>query len=610
MSNRIRILKDNVANQIAAGEVIERPASVVKELVENSLDADATQIEIDIQKGGRSLIRITDNGFGMSYDDALLSLERHATSKIRDASDLNSISSYGFRGEAVPSIASVSKFKLTTCERGQHVGTEIEIEGGRMVQVKEAGCPEGTTIEIRSLFFNLPARRKFLRTEETEWGHIEQYVRLTALAKPQVGIILRHNGSVVYHFPPVTTLQERLQQVFGREWLKNVLPLDVQQNSFALRGVIGRPGISRSNRQEQILFVNNRPIQNNTLNYAIAEGYHNALMKGRYPLGVLFLEIDPAQVDVNVHPAKREVRFRNDFELRQFVSDAVRQTIQREESGEILEAKLQSPKTENLVPIEKPLLSSAPTFTLSKMEVEKKESFTLDAQPAAAVAGLDAQHLFPSIFQPRAFQQPSQELTKLVKDKHELNILGVVMNLYIIAENSSGIVIIDQHAAHERIMFEDLLKRLEKDEALSQRLLLPINMDFTPDQTAFIKTQLEALQKIGLGISPMGGNTFMIDALPPMVKSNKVEKYVRDFIEGLQQEGGETSKKRRLSEEVVVRLACRFAVKANDVLRPQEVTKLIEDLLDCNLPYTCPHGRPTMILISSNELEKKFGRIF
>jgi DNA mismatch repair protein MutL len=388
--------------------------------------------------------------------------------------------------------------------------------------------------------------------------------------------------------------------------------VDVQENSFALKGVIGRPGVSRSNRQEQILFVNNRPIFNNTLNYAIAEGYHNALMKGRYPLGVLFLEMDPAQVDVNVHPAKREVRFRNDFELRQFVTEAVRQTLQREGSGEILEAKLQPQKTESAAPVERPLLASAPNFTLPTFSTEKKEPVRYETPKASipVATGLDAQHLFPSIFQPRAFTQPSQELTRLVKDKHELNILGIVMNLYIIAENATGVVIIDQHAAHERIMFEDLLKRLENDEALSQRLLLPINMDFTPDQTAFIKNQLDAFQKIGLGISPMGGNTFMVDAVPPMVKTNKVEQYIRDFIEGLQQEGGETSKKRRLSEEVVVRLACRFAVKANDVLKPQEVTKLISDLLDCNLPYTCPHGRPTMILISSNELEKKFGRVF
>src|SRR6266403_926346 len=361
--NRIRLLPEQVANQIAAGEVIERPSSVVKELVENSLDAKAERVAVEIQAGGRSLIRVSDDGTGMSRDDALLCLERHATSKIQRAEDLAAISTMGFRGEALPSIASVSRFTLTTRERDSQSpeGTQVVISGGKILEVKAAGCAPGTTIEVRQLFYNLPARRKFLRTEETEFAHIHHYLTLVGLAYPEVAFTFLKDGRQVWQLPAVKTgkdlasrlsgLRERLRALYGNE--QNLLPVDFSaemsspedfsaasddpqpSTPFRLWGFMGSPGVSRSNREDQHIFVNRRPVENRGLNFALLEGYHTALMKGRYPVCCLFLEIDPGAVDVNIHPAKREVKFHNERAVRQRVSEAVRQTLLRYHSAPI-----------------------------------------------------------------------------------------------------------------------------------------------------------------------------------------------------------------------------------------------------------------------------------
>jgi DNA mismatch repair protein MutL len=591
MASRIRLLHETVANQIAAGEVVERPASVVKELVENSLDAGARRLEIAVERGGRSLIRVTDDGTGMSYDDALLCLERHATSKIEKADDLLSIRSYGFRGEAIPSIASVSKFRLVTREHGADSGTEIVIDGGRLVRVGETGCAPGTSIEVRSLFSNIPARRKFLRTEETEWSHIEQLLRLVALVRPEVALFVEHNGRPVHQLPAAPDLRSRLLAVFGRRWLDDTLPVEATEGGLRLTGVIGRPGVSRGNRQEQHLFVNGRPVQNNTLNYGLLEGYHNALMKGRYPVAVLFLEMDPAGVDVNVHPSKREVRFRDDQTLRQFIVRAVAGAL-REMVPAPVEASLSSTPTALPAPVPSPAPSGQGTPAPAP---------TPPVQPAWF--GVQPRPPFPSFDQLARTEAPS------LPRNHDLRVIGILLDLYIIAENQSGIVLIDQHAAHERILFEQMLKRVAEEQPLSQSLLLPATVELPPPQADFLRQQLDALRRIGLGVAELGGGTFLIDALPPMIKTSSVAEFFRSVLVDLEEAGGETRRQRRLSEEIVAKTVCRHAVKANDPLKPGEVEKLLIDLHACDLPYTCPHGRPTMILLSRQELEKKFGRL-
>jgi len=578
MSQRIRLLAEVVANRIAAGEVVERPASVVKELVENSLDAGAKKVEVSVERGGRSLIRVTDDGHGMGPEDALLALERHATSKIRDAADLLGIRTFGFRGEALPSIASVSRFTLKTKEADSLEGTEVVIDGGKIIRAGQTGCPNGTSIEVKQLFAHVPGRRKFLRTEETEWGHIEQGIRLTALARPDVSWVLRRDGAVFWQDSARSGLEERLTAVFGKEWKSSVLPLEVEDGGMRLKGYIGRPGVSRATRAEQILFVNGRPIQSMSLNAALLEGYHNALMRGRFPVAVLFLEMDPAGVDVNVHPAKREVRFRQDGDVRRFVSGAVAEVLRGGAVG----------------PLPMPVGISTGVGGVSTTHSTSNQPSPLISATLATPAlvekslGLEVETT-PGI--PAGWRY-----------------LGVVDHLYLVAEKDRGVVLIDQHAAHERILFEQLLKQVAREEVSGQRLLYPVTVEFPPVQAQFLKNRMEDLGKVGLGISPMGGNSFLIDALPPRIKTLAVEDFIRGVVADLETGGAGTRQDRKLSEEVIAKTVCRHAIKANDRLTEQEGVRLLADLLACELPYTCPHGRPTMILLSKAELERKFGR--
>jgi DNA mismatch repair protein MutL len=578
MSQRIRLLAEVVANRIAAGEVVERPASVVKELVENSLDAGAKKVEVSVERGGRSLIRVTDDGHGMGPEDALLALERHATSKIRDASDLLGIRTFGFRGEALPSIASVSRFTLKTKEADSLEGTEVVIDGGKIIRAGQTGCPNGTSIEVKQLFAHVPGRRKFLRTEETEWGHIEQGIRLTALARPDVSWVLRRDGAVFWQDSARSGLEERLTAVFGKEWKSSVLPLEVEDGGMRLKGYIGRPGVSRATRAEQILFVNGRPIQSMSLNAALLEGYHNALMRGRFPVAVLFLEMDPAGVDVNVHPAKREVRFRQDGDVRRFVSGAVAEVLRGGAVGPLpmpvgISTGVGGVSTTHSTSNQPSPLISATLAT--PVLVEKSLGLEVETTP-----GIPAGWRY----------------------------LGVVDHLYLVVEKDGGVVLIDQHAAHERILFEQLLKQVAREEVSGQRLLYPVTVEFPPVQAQFLKNRMEDLGKVGLGISPMGGNSFLIDALPPRIKTLAVEDFIRGVVADLETGGAGTRQDRKLSEEVIAKTVCRHAIKANDRLTEQEGVRLLADLLACELPYTCPHGRPTMILLSKAELERKFGR--
>ena len=613
--NRIKLLSEQVANQIAAGEVVERPASVVKELVENALDAGAKKITIEVKAGGRSLIRVTDDGHGMSRDDALMSLERHATSKITRAEDLASINTMGFRGEAVPSIASVSRFTLTTREADSETATQIIINGGKMISVKEAGAAVGTEVEVRTLFFNLPARRKFLRTEETERSHVQHTLTLMALGHPEVAFIFRHNDREIWRLPTETNtgsvaVERRLRALWG-EGMRLIeidcdgeldrRPIDEEDTpakACRISGFIGAPGVSRSNRGNQHVFVNCRPVDNVGLGMALREGYHTALMKGKYPVCCLFLEIDPAEVDANIHPAKREVKFHREREVRRFVAEAVREGL----------ADFHSQKTEVVMQgLESVALGDfglEATDVSTEPESEQKAlgmgfSELPSPTPREAAAPLIPQ---PTTINHQPIAAIAQPLLVV-----PLRILGVAGKLYVVLESDRGMVLMDQHAAHERVLYEQLLEQMERKETASQRLLLPETVELPPKDAQFVAEQVETLSQLGVGLSVFGEQTFLLDALPPFIKVKDAKGFVLSLIDELKA-SGQGVNSMRLGEDMVIKTVCRHAIKANDLLVGPELEKLLEDLRQCTMPYTCPHGRPTLIEMSYGELEKKFGR--
>jgi len=622
--NRIHLLPEHVANQIAAGEVIERPASVLKELLENSLDAGATQVDVQIGAGGRSLVAVTDNGCGMSKDDALLCLERHATSKLRDSDDLDRIASYGFRGEAIPSIASVSRFRLRTREPDAIAGTEVIIDGGKLRDVHEVGLAPGTQIEVRSLFFNLPARRKFLRTEATESAHIRHTLLLAGLARPDAGFTLAMDEQPAQRWMPGEDLRQRLVSIFGAEWVDLTVPIEAASGGLHLRGFIGKPGVSRAARTEELFFINQRPVENRTLHFGLLEGYHNSLMKGRYPVAILFLEMDPSGVDVNIHPAKREVRFHDDFTIRHFVVKSVQEALRDFSGAPATRFTFEGPtavtptdrtdgtnRTDGIPETDKSYLShptpieqkiSGGSFDSAQDRLRPPLQLQSESEPLASQPALPLpEETIPQHAAPRP--EP------LVTNRLGLHVIGCVAQLYLVAESPEGLVLIDQHAAHERVLFEQMLKRMALQDPASQQLLFPVTLEFLPREADFLLAQVETLQQAGVGITRFGPSTFLVDALPAMVKARDVAEFIRTVVTDLQQEGGETRKGRRLSEEIVAKTVCRHAVKANDALKPAEWDMLLHDLLACDLPYTCPHGRPTMIQLSLAELDKKFGRV-
>jgi DNA mismatch repair protein MutL len=586
--SRIKLLPEILASQVAAGEVVERPASVVKELVENAIDAGAHKIELGIQRGGISLIRVIDDGRGMDRDDALLSLERHATSKIRTADDLAAVTTLGFRGEALPSIASVARFRLTTREHRALVGTEIIVNGGRIETVRDAGEAPGTQVEVRSLFFNVPARRKFLRSEPTETRHVEHEFFLHALSHPGIGFTFVRDDKFLLQLPAASSIRDRIRDLYDAQLVEELLEVIPGQRNVPVSGWIGRAGISRQTRSQQFVFINGRSIGSGVITNALREGYHTALMKGQYPITFLFITLDPRTVDVNVHPAKREVRFRDPTKVREAVVEAVRRTLSgaRQNWREKFRSKGETG--------EKNLKRPGPVGPLP--DVGRSEpSLSPDTVPPFP----------PDLVSPQVVV-PARENTP-AGNGSPFQIIGVLNRLYVLMENSEGLVLVDQHAAHERILFEELRRRMEEQGVPSQRLLLPQIFSLPPRDAEWVERNIPTLQKMGIGIEDFGGNSFRIESLPTFLEVTDVVKFLREIIDELKLTS-RSSSPMRLGEDMIATTVCRHAVKANDPLRYPEIEKLIRDLLACELPYCCPHGRPTMIQISLTELEKKFGR--
>ena len=624
--SRIQLLPEHVASQVAAGEVVERPSAVVKELVENSIDAKSTRIEVLTRRGGISLIQVTDNGMGMDRDDALLCLERHATSKIRTGTDLACIHTLGFRGEAIPSIASVSRFRLSTREHDALVGTEILVNGGRMETVRDGGDAPGTQVEVRSLFFNLPARRKFLRTESTEASHIDHQLQLLALGHPSISFVHIQDDRLVYQLPPAASLLDRIRDLNGESLCKELLPVvPYEADGIKISGYIGRAGLSRSSRQQQLSFLNGRAVENITISQGLREGYHTALMKGQHPVTYLFLEVEPEAVDVNVHPAKREVRFRSPAEIREAVIQSVKRTLESDRadwsahftpSNKTPLIASQAIKPQVAAASEDTRTNSPATYhaaTTSKPSEESAEQHHLplpeSPRPTIAIpkthkaADVMARPSHPDTSITTSPQQAPSEASA----PETFRFLGVLGKLYVLIENSSGLVLVDQHAAHERILYEEMQRRMETQGVPSQRLLLPITLQLGPRDADWITSHQAILERAGIALEHFGGGSFKVDALPTFIRSEDPTQLLHDIIDDLRDTNPQSARL-RLGEDMIAKTVCRHAVKANDTLREPELAKLVEDLLACELPYCCPHGRPTMIQISYLELEKKFGR--
>ena len=653
--NKIRVLSDNLANQIAAGEVVERPASVVKELVENSIDAGATRVQIDIELGGRRLMQIADNGEGMSRDDAILAFERHATSKIRTAEDLGSIATLGFRGEALASIASVAKVELLTKIEADEAATRVVIEGGRLIDVKDAARDTGTTITVRDLFFNTPARRKFMRSEATENYHLTSIVTHYALAHPEIAFTLTNNGREVLRVSPAKDLRERAFQVFGGGLLDSLLPVEGGREYVArVTGFISAPRERRTTRDSQYFFVNNRFVRDKTIAGGLLEGYRSVLPHGVYPVAFLFLEMPLEEIDVNVHPAKTEVRFRRGEAVKDVIAEAVRTTLAKagitgdvqperftpeptwtpppvspQQEEEVLEQHgivfEDIPAVESHAAVAgvstqpEPNLRLAPTPSEARFDTAPTKDFVDDVGPQAASLRVEddedtrrqaACGPTPSL----AELPPVDSAAKLTKSVEVADVasskiqpLGQLHDSFIIAVDDEGLLLIDQHVAHERILF-DKYRKSETDRSIeSQNLLLPETIDLSPAQSEAFSLIEDDLESLGFGTMRLSGRTIAIKSIPTDLPPSEARNLFAEILDTIEAEkkGGAKSTFR---DDIAASLACKAAVKINMKLTPEKMRWMIDRLLITTSPTTCPHGRPVILRLSMKDIERGFHR--
>ncbi len=594
---KIQLLPDDLINKIAAGEVVERPASVVKELLENALDAGASDIRIEIAEGGKKLIRIRDNGCGMNRDDARLAFKRHATSKIREFADLERLASLGFRGEALPSIGSVANIHLATADGNQPEGTEIILRNGKVETVRAAGRGKGTTIEVEDLFRNTPARRKFLKSDSTELSHITGTVSEIALAHPEVYFTLRHNGRTLIQAPGVDSILERAGHLFGRDLKSNLTEVEEGVEGMHIFGFVSIPGYSRPNGRALNFFVNRRPVSDKTLRHALYAAYETLLMKGRHPVVYLFLDLDPSQVDVNVHPTKREVRFTDVRRIHHFVREAVRKTLQ--DFGR---------RPGSVEPEDRD-----PTGREERVR-EAVASYHRQAEPrpfpGQTVRTSAPRHHRGSIVPlPPADRRNETASTPVVQSlfSERLVPMGQLDNSFIITQDREGLLLVDQHAAHERILYEKFMKQYGRKAVPVQRLLIPVNLSFSPPEEILLHEQTDFLGRLGLEIDDLGHGTFAVKGVPLWVVDTDIEELVRAVIEEVGSLGKAEELERRIGK-VIHLFACRGAVKAHQPMGREEMESLLRDLSRTESPHTCEHGRPTMIRIDLHEILRRFKR--
>lgn len=624
----IRVLSAEVAGRIAAGEVVERPASVVKELVENSIDAGATRIRIAAEQGGQRLIQVTDNGCGMDRDDAILCFEAHATSKISTEADVGQIKSLGFRGEAIPSISSVSRFILQTRRKEDDVGTEIVVENGIMRDVQDCGCAPGTNIRVGHLFGNLPARRKFLKGPDTEDGHIEEMVLQLALARPDISFSLVLNNREVIRASATSDLGARMLMLFGKDVYEAMLPVNYQEDGISVRGFISKPGFTRVSRRDQRTIVNGRTAASDTIFFAIRDAYDTLVMKGRYPSTVLYIDLPPDRVDVNVHPTKREVRFRDPRQVGGIIAAAIRAGLRQLQGGEDpamlpppvplpesepLEEPLQPPKTtkHNDVAVRQP-----PDRTVKpKSETPTPPPKPPCPLPAAEPFRPEPQQISlplpdrpPSVNSPASPPKPddtpvqTEDRRPVNNDLAALRICGRLGNRHLLAESANGLVVIDLRAVHQRILFERLLANLKTQKIPQQPLLIPVTINLGQEEARFLNSQTKHFQSLGFTIEHFGGNAFIVTAVPASYPNHDIAQTLRDVIDDLRQ-----SRTTNVQSAIhIAQAACRHAISLKASLTEREIDQLIYDLARTTMPYTDPNGNPTMVHITYSELEKRF----
>ena len=645
---RIRVLPDAVANQIAAGEVVERPAAVVKELLENSLDAGATSIRVEAESGGRRMLRITDDGCGMLNDDAMLAFERHATSKLSNVKDLFAIATLGFRGEALPSIASVSRLTLETHAKEETAGAVVEIHGGKMIRNEPAALANGTIITVRDLFYNVPARKKFLRSDQTELAHIASLVTHYSLAHPDKSFELRHDGRELLNVTPVETLRERVFQVFGNQTLEDLIDLGAHEKEmlvpdaaeedrtrvFLLRGFVSRPQVQKYNRNSIYLFVNGRLIRDKLLLHALTSAYHNLMPAGAFPFALLFLDCDAAEVDVNVHPSKTEVRFRHGSWVHDFVRDAIRNTLVESRPVSSLPLR-QQPEAQPAARL--PFSEFSQRMEDARMRMAVPMAVPVNDAGGVSEADLPSFTLRPTHAPPRRFDftEPPPAPTPVVSapgrmripDTHaalpegalidaaesldvlkDLRPLGQLHESFILAAGRDGLWVIDQHVAHERILFEQVLRQRAAGKVEVQSLLMPIVIELTAAQQIQYAQIADELRASGFESEPFGQRTIAISAAPAAVGAGEIERILFEILETAEKElrGASLDEVRR---NVCATIACRAAIKINTKLDQRKMEWMLAELARCEHPTNCPHGRPIALRYSTHDILRGFHRI-
>ena len=612
--SKIIVLDENTAGKIAAGEVIERPSSVVKELLENSIDASADNITVEIKNGGIKLIKVTDNGTGIEEDDVEMAFERHGTSKIRNADDINSIKTMGFRGEALASISAVSNVEMRTRISSRDTGIEIFVSGGNVKEIKQSGCPVGTTVAVKDLFFNTPARYKFLKKDSTEAGHISDIVNKTVLANPGISFRLINNGAVVLHSPGNNDLLSTIFSVYGKEISKQVVEVDYKDEKINITGYVGKPDLSRSNRNHQTFFINNRYIKSKVLFSAVDQAYRTFLMKNKYAFVVLNIKINPQYVDVNVHPSKMEVRFSDE----QYVFRALYHAVQNAITGKSLikTIKFEEKSKADLNEYKKSIENVYPTKSLFEKKIMTKETnHNYDMkigniiEPKSESNKINNQDDASILLQKNEKQEESTE--KLFDDSSDtvftdsIKIIGQAFSTYIIIQSKDKLILIDQHAAHERIMFEKLKKSYYSNAPFSQILINPVIVETTHQEIKKIEEEKDFFEKIGFKFENFGNNSIIIREVPALKEVSVKESFFKilDYVMN-----SERREQDELAEEALYDLACKSAIKGNKKLEEIEIIELIKEMNKLDNPYRCPHGRPAILELSKKEIEKMFKR--
>lgn len=602
----IILLDENTINKIAAGEVVERPAAVVKELVENAIDAGSSAVTIEIKEGGTSFIRITDNGCGILKEEIRLAFERHSTSKIRSAEDLFHISSLGFRGEALASIAAVAQVELVTKTKGSLTGNRFVIDGGQEKSLEEIGCPDGTTFLVRNLFFNTPARRKFLKSAMTEAGYVNDLVERLAISHPEVSFKFINNNQIKLQTSGNSNCKEIIYHVYGRDIAGQLLELNTEKNGLRLTGYIGKPIISRGNRNYMNYFINGRYIKSAIINKAIEEAYKPYSMTHRYPFTSIILELDPARIDVNVHPTKMEIRISNQEEVFQFVYDVISEALSRREL--IPEVVIGTEKKEKPTILKKETIKAPEPFELKRRQETASLPFPSIVREEEAIPPVLPEVIKPAVLTEPPVQMDLFEERLLSREAvKEHRIIGQLFKTYWIIEYKDKMFLIDQHAAHEKVLFERTMAALKTKEMTSQLLNPPLIISLTMREETALKEHLTVLERLGFEIEHFGGKEYSVRAVPADLYGIAARELLLELIDSLVEEDGK--KNPELILEKAASMSCKAAVKGNQQLSEAEARALIDELMTLENPYHCPHGRPVIVSMTKQEIEKKFKRI-